>query len=335
MESYQSQQTIAVILYDYALPLDIAGPTDAFSGANQYWRTVNKLPSDYQYYRCHFIGVDNSVIKTKSGIKITADALISETNPKDYDVLLVPGGDGIYKTLGNDQLIKWVQTTHKHNKRTLSVCSGAALLAEAGILDGKKACSHWFVCKALQQKYPRVTFDAASLYISDGKITTSAGVTSGIDMALAVIEADMGRKAALEVARHLVVHVKRSGNQQQFSGPLKAQLSSKGTKMDALVHWILTHLSDPLSVDKLADNIGMSARSFTRHFTTSIGETPAKFVEHARLENARLLLEEDRAISLQEAAVASGFSSTEHLTRAFERKFGIHPNHYRVSFNLS
>lgn len=335
MESQTSPQRIAVILYDFALSLDITGPTDAFSGANHYWRTINSLAADHEFYQFDFIALNQAIIKTKSGLKITADKLLTEADPLKYDVLLVPGGDGIYAAKKNAQLVKWVQTAHANNKRTLSVCSGAALLAEAGILDGKKACSHWFVCRALQKKYPNVHFDSESLYISDGKIVTSAGVTSGIDMALAIIEADMGRRAALEVARHLVMHLKRPGNQQQFSGPLKAQFDSKGTKMDALIQWILSNLSKPLSVEKLADNVGMSMRSFTRHFTTAIGETPAKFVEHARLENARLLIEEDRAISLQEAAAASGFSSTEHLTRAFERRFGVHPTSYRSTFNLT
>ncbi|MEX0298954.1 MAG: GlxA family transcriptional regulator, partial [Kordiimonas sp.] len=224
MESLKTQQSIAVILYDLALPLDIAGPTDAFTGANQYWRTAHNLETDHRYYKFLYISADDRVIKTKSGLKITADALLSETSPTDYDVILVPGGDGVFKALKNTALIEWMKTAYLHSKRTMSVCSGAALLAEAGLLTGKKACSHWFSCERLQAKYPNVNFDPASLYISDGKIITSAGVTSGIDMALAVIEADMGRTAALEVARHLVVHLKRAGNQQQFSGPLKAQL---------------------------------------------------------------------------------------------------------------
>lgn len=334
MLSCQHSQNIAVILYDYALPLDISGPTDAFTGANQYRCTVQKLATDDAFYRFHYISANDLIIKTKSGLKITADILLADANPLDYDALLVPGGNGVYDACQNRTLIQWLQTAHEHVLRTMSVCSGSALLAEAGVLDGQSACTHWSRRNEFGKRYPNVKFDTDSLYVSDGKTITSAGVTSGIDMALAVIEADLGRKAALQVARHLVVHLKRPGNQSQFSGPLRAQTASRTSRLDKLIRWIFDHLTEPLPVEKLAKNAGMSPRSFARHFTAEVGETPAKFIEQARLENARLLIEEDTGLTLQEAANVSGFSSTEHLTRAFERRFGIHPTQYRASFKL-
>jgi transcriptional regulator GlxA family with amidase domain len=249
--------------------------------------------------------------------------------------VLVPGGTGVEQAAGNQALINWITAAHQNSLRTISVCSGTWLLAKAGALEGRQCATHWRTCGALAKQYPNIKVDPDSLYVADGKVISSAGVTSGIDMTLALIEADMGRQIALDVARRLVVHLKRPGSQSQFSWPLKAQTASANDHIGRTVRWILENLDKPLNLDTLAEQAGMSLRSFSRHFKAEIGDTPAKFIEQARLENARTLLDENTTIALPQAAAASGFTSAEHLTRAFERRYGVHPNAYRENFALN
>lgn len=331
----QSQHSIAVLLFDDVLSLDLAGPTDALLAANHYWREANNKTLADRFYDFHFVSCSTSTVRAQSGLKLVADRLLAEVSPSQYDAVLVPGGFGVFEAAHNRSLINWIKEAHKTNCRTISVCSGALLLAEAGILEGKTTCTHWSLCQKLAATYPAISVDPESLYVADGNIITSAGVTSGIDMTLALIEADLGREIALKVARRLVVHLKRPGAQSQFSWPLKAQTSSRGNPVDNAVKWILDHINEPMSVERVAAAAGMSVRSFTRHFRAQVGDSPARFIEQARLENARLLLEENKGVALSHAAAASGFSSTEHLTRAFERRFGMHPKNYRQAFDLN
>jgi len=331
----QKPHSIAIILFDGVMALDITGPTDTLTVANYYWRKSHGFTGKETFYDFQFIGVGKTIITALSGLKLVADHTIQNTGPGTFDAVLVPGGNGVFKASENRDLIDWVAAAHNTNKRTVSVCSGSLLLAEAGILDGHTCCTHWTLSKALAKQYPNLMVDPESLYLADGKIVTSAGITSGIDMALALVEADMGRGIALNVARHLVVHLKRPGNQSQFSWPLKAQAASSSEPIGRAVRWVLENISGPIPVERLAEQSGMSLRSFSRHFRSKIGDTPAKFIEQARLENARLLLEENPGTTLANAAIASGFSSSEHLSRAFMRRFGIHPTSYRKTFKLS
>ena len=331
----QKPHSIAVILFDGVMALDVTGPTDTLAAANYFWRKSHGFTGEETFYDFQFIGVEKTTVTALSGLKLAAEQTIQNIAPSTFDAILVPGGNGVFKASKNRDLINWIAAAHSINKRTVSVCTGSHLLAEAGILDGHACCTHWTLSRELAKQYPNLTVDPESLYLADGKIITSAGVTSGIDMTLALVEADMGRDAALNVARHLVVHLKRPGNQSQFSWPLKAQTAGGSEPISRAVRWVLENINDPIPVERLAEQSGMSLRSFSRHFRNKIGDTPAKFVAQARLENARLLLEENPDITLANAATASGFSSPEHLSRAFERRFGIHPTSYRKTFKLS
>jgi len=330
----QQSHSIAVLLFDGVMPLDVTGPTDALMGANHYWRKSNGLTGDKRFYDYQFVSATSRTIISLSGLKMVADHLITEKESNTFDAILLPGGYGVFKAARNEALINWIKSAHQASTRSISVCSGALLLAEAGALDGRTSCTHWTLCKRLAKQFPKVTVDPESLYIADGKVITSAGVTSGIDMTLALIEADLGRDIALKVARRLVVHLKRPGKQSQYSWPLKAQAASRSDAIGRAVRWVLEHIGEPMSVESVAAEAGMSVRTFSRHFRTQIGDTPAKFIEQARLENARLLIEEDTGITLAHTAAASGFTSCEHLSRAFERRFGVHPDAYRTAFDL-
>jgi len=325
---------VAVILFDGVMPLDVTGPTDALMAANYYWRKKNGFTGEERFYDYQFISTSSLTVHGLSGLKMVADFTINDILPTKVDAVLIPGGNGVFEAAKNTALIEWIKDAHSYSCRTISVCSGALLLAEAGVLDGHTCCTHWGLCKELAAQYPGINVDPESIYLSDGKIITSAGVTAGIDMTLALIEADLGRDIALKVARRLVVHLKRPGKQNQYSWPLKAQKTSGGDAIEEAVRWIIENIKDPMPIEQVADKTSMSLRSFNRHFRAKMGTTPAKFIEQARLENARLLIEENKAISLAQTAAASGFSSPEHLTRAFERQYGLHPNAYRAAFSL-
>jgi transcriptional regulator GlxA family with amidase domain len=329
----QKSHSIAVILFDDFMSLDVTGPVDSMMAAN---KALNyQAGTKTQFYNYQFISAGNLEVRSSAGMKFLANATIAEASPTNFDAILVPGGDGVEQAAENKALIDWIAAAHKASVRTISVCSGSWLLALAGALEGKKCATHWRLCSAMAKAFLNIQVDQDSLYVADGKVISSAGVTSGIDMTLALIEADMGREVALHIARRLVVHFKRPGNQSQFSWPLKAQTATTGNNVGRAVEWALKNIDQPLMVEDLAEHAGMSVRNFSRHFKKEIGDTPARFIEQARLENARLLLDENTAIPLPQAAAASGFSSCEHLTRAFERRFGLHPNAYRENFALN
>lgn len=329
------KHSIAILLFDGVMALDVTGPTDALMVANYYWRKKCGHKGDEVFYDFFFVASKDHNTRTLSGLTLHADKTLKEQSPYEAQSFLVPGGNGVFDAARDRQLISWISEAHKYSKRTLSVCSGSWLLAEAGVLQGHTSCTHWTMCKRLAEQYPDVKVDPEAIYLADDKIVTSAGVTSGIDMTLALIEADMGRDIALKVARRLVVHLKRPGNQSQYSWPLKAQAAVREDSIGRAVRWVLDNITEPMNVEYVAEQAGMSLRSFNRHFKEQLGDSPAKFIEQARLENARLMIEENTNISLAHAADASGFSSTEHLTRAFERRFGVHPSSYRQTFALA
>src|SRR3954471_6011878 len=216
---------------------------------------------------------------------------------------------------------------------TTSICAGAYLLAAAGLLDGRRATTHWNYCAVLAQRYPEVEFDPDPVFVRDGNVWTSAGVTAGIDLALALVEEDLGAEVALAVARLLVVFFKRPGGQSQFSGALSVQQASRPALRE-LQAWIAGHLDEDLSVAALAERANLSERSFARAFRAEVGQTPAVYVEGLRVERARALLE-DGAQSLDTVARAAGFSSPEVLRRAFHRRVGVSPAAYRERFRLA
>jgi transcriptional regulator GlxA family with amidase domain len=230
-------------------------------------------------------------------------------------------------------MIDWIARASRRARRTTSVCTGSYLLAAAGLLDGRRATTHWAWCGGLAARYPTVQVDPDPVYIRDGDVWTSAGVTAGIDLALALVEDDLGPEVALAVARMLIVFLKRPGGQSQFSGALSAQLATRPALRE-LQAWIAGHLDEDLSVAALAARANLSERSFARSFHAEVGQTPAAYVEALRVERARALLE-DGAESLEAVARAGGFTSTEVLRRAFHRRVGVSPAAYRERFRLA
>lgn len=246
---------------------------------------------------------------------------------------MIAGGPGARAAADDPEIVAWVAAAAARAKRTASVCTGAFLLAEAGLLAGRRATTHWAHCDSLGQRYPDVDVDADAIFIRDGELWTSAGITAGIDMTLALVEEDAGHQVALEVARELVVFLKRPGGQAQFSRALAVQQASQPALRE-LQAWIAANLDADLTVAALAARVHLAERSFTRAFRREIGQSPAAYVESLRIERARMLLE-DGAGSLDTVARASGFRSAEVLRRAFHRHVGVSPAAYRERFYLA
>jgi transcriptional regulator GlxA family with amidase domain len=253
------------------------------------------------------------------------DGLADASTPH---TLLVPGGEGTRRP--DPRLIDWLRDHAPHAGRLVSVCTGALLLAEAGLLDGHRATTHWRVCDHLAAAYPGVEVEPDPIFVRDGRVSTSAGVTAGIDLALALVEEDLGRDVALAVARNLVVFLRRPGNQSQFSAQLAAQTASR-EPLREVQHWITRHPEADLSVESLAGRAGLSPRHFARAFQAETGTTPGRYVERVRLEHARRLLE-DTADGVTKISRASGYGTTEAMRRAFMKSLGVAPAEYRRRF---
>jgi transcriptional regulator GlxA family with amidase domain len=248
----------------------------------------------------------------------------------DIDTLMVAGGDGTAEALGDRALIDGVLRLAGRSRRVTSVCSGAFILAEAGLLDGRRATTHWSWCDALAARYPAITVEPDPIFVRDGNVSTSAGVTAGMDLALALVEDDLGRDIALAVARRLVLFLRRPGNQSQFSAQLAAQVAHRDTLRD-VQQWISDHPETDLSVADMAERAGMSERNFARCFKDEVGVTPGRYVEGVRLEVARRLLE-DTDDSVARVATASGFGTAETMRRVFLRSLRTGPMEYRRRF---
>jgi len=249
------------------------------------------------------------------------------------DTLLVAGGDGIAHAMFDAQLIHHIRRLARGSRRIASVCTGAFALAAAGLLEGRRATTHWEWCQTLQDRYPRIEVERDAIYVHDGNAWTSAGVTAGIDLALALVAADHGQSAAAAVARQLVVYLRRAGGQAQYSVPLAAQEAAAEPLRD-LVTWIIDNLDEDLTVAALAHAVHLSERQFSRVFKAQIGETPANYVEAVRIEAARRLLETtDR--SLEQIAKACGFGTQETMHRAFRRRLNTTPGMQRHHFHAT
>jgi transcriptional regulator GlxA family with amidase domain len=268
-------------------------------------------------------------VTSPSGVRLGVSPLPEP--PPRHDTLLIPGGDGARAP--DPDLVDWVQRASRKARRTVSVCTGAFLLAAAGLLDHRRATTHWNWCEELAEEYPNVHVEPDSVFVREGELWTSAGVTAGIDLALALVEEDLGPGVALAVARELVVFLKRPGGQAQFSSALSAQQAARPALREVQA-WIAGHLSEDLSVAALAERSMMSERSFARTFRQEVGQTPAAYVEALRIEQARALLE-DGAPSLEAVAQSAGFASAEVLRRAFRRRIGVSPSDYRSRFRLT
>jgi transcriptional regulator GlxA family with amidase domain len=246
------------------------------------------------------------------------------------DTLIVAGGTGTRRAEEGDKLVEWLKGAAKRSRRVTSVCTGAFLLAKAGLLDGRRATTHWASCADLAERYPEVTVEPDPIFVRDGNVATSAGVTAGMDLALALVEEDLGRETALEAARWLVLFLKRPGGQAQFSAQLAAQTADRAPLRE-LQAWIPDHLDEDLSVPALARRTAMSERNFARAFRRETGMTPAAYVEAARVESARIALEAGD-LPVETVARHAGFGTVETMRRAFRRRVGVSPVDYRSRF---
>jgi transcriptional regulator GlxA family with amidase domain len=272
---------------------------------------------------------------TADGVELYTTSARSAAQSQ-IDTLVVPGGFLVEDVTRDRALVQWIAKTAAQCRRVCSVCVGSFLLAEAGILDGRRAATHWMHAALLASRYPAVTVEPDAIFVRDAQIWSSAGVTSGIDLALALIEQDGGRKLAMEVARMLVVYLKRAGGQSQYSALLAAQehAQSDSDKFPQLEQWIAEHLKSDLRIEALAERVNMSPRNFARQYTKSRGRTPAKAVESIRIDAARRRLEETTD-PIEAIAASCGFSDEEQMRSAFGRVLGIPPRVYRKHFASS
>jgi transcriptional regulator GlxA family with amidase domain len=315
---------IEILAFPDVQLLDVAGPLQVFASANDLARGAG-LPPPY-----HVTMVAREpLIATTSGLALAAAGL--PLPDEELDTLIIPGGRGIDAACVDPALLAWVRVRVGQARRVASVCSGAFLLATLGLLDGRRAVTHWNRCGEFARRFPEVHLDPAPIFIQDGGIWTSAGITAGIDLALAFVEADLGGAAALAVARQLVVFLKRPGGQAQFSAALSLQ-QGEG-RFERLHAWIAERPASDLSVPALAAFVGMSERSFVRAYHRATGSTPAKAVERLRVEAARRMLEESRPV--KQTAAQCGFGSEETMRRAFLRLLGSTPAAYRERFSAA
>lgn len=313
---------VALVVPQNAQSLDISGPLDAFLEANR------QAPGKCNYeVRLVAAGPERTV--TAGAMSLVANSSILEDN-EPIDTLLVAGTPDYGEAHGASQLHAWLRRRAPQCRRHGSVCTGAFFLGAAGLLDGLNVTTHWQHAGELAERFPAAKVVPDQIFVQDGTLWTSAGVTAGIDLALKLIEDDHGREVALSVARRLVVFLKRPGGQSQFSAHLAAQLASEG-RIQSVQHWILDHLSLELSVKILAARAAMSVRNFTRVFCQETGITPADFVEMARVDSARRLLE-DTDKPLQRVASSCGFANPDTMRRAFLRRIGTGPSEYRERF---
>jgi transcriptional regulator GlxA family with amidase domain len=320
---------IAVLTYEGAQSLDVAGPIETFAMASEWTsRSDSQTPAPYTV---EVLAAAPGAVRMSSGLRLHADRAYSAVRG-GIDTLIVSGGDA-YEAAVDLRLRAWLRAMAPRVRRLASVCSGAFILAEAGLLDGRRATTHWLGVPLFQRRYPQIQVEPDAIFVRDGTVYTSAGVTAGIDLSLALVEEDLGHAAALAVARRLVVFLKRPGGQAQFSSHLEAQAVSRGPLKD-LPEWIAEHVGEDLSVDSLASRAAMSPRNFARVFHRETGVTPAKFVERARVDAARRWLE-DADLGVEEVAARCGFASGEHLRRTFLRHLRVVPVDYRRRFRAA
>ncbi|XBS68341.1 helix-turn-helix domain-containing protein [Acerihabitans sp. KWT182] len=302
--------------------LDVSGPLDVFAEANQQ--------RGREIYRLRVMGLDKGVIHASSGVRLLADVGLQDEISEPIDTFLVAGAPGIESCLAHAALLEGVRRRALNSRRFGSVCSGALLLAAAGLLDGRHVATHWAVAGYLAAAYPAVMVDGDAITLADGPVRSAAGVTSGLDLALSMVEEDVGRETALAVAAQLVMYFKRPGGQSQFIRKGDISLPGRSALQD-LQRYVQAHLGESHNVQTMAARMGLSPRHFNRLYRQQIGITPGEWLEQARIAHARHLLETG-GLSLKQIAAACGFSGTDVLRRAFMRQLHTTPAQYRKFF---
>ncbi len=310
---------VALVVFDGVESIDVAGPASVFTKAEQ-WRAGN--------YRLRIASPKGGAVATNGGLTLT-DTVALAALPEALDTLVVAGGEepGLRTALAEQGLADWLAQAAPRARRVASVCTGAFALAAAGLLDGRACTTHWRVCDLLQRARPQAQLQRDRIYVRDGPVWTSGGVTTGIELAIALVEDDLGHDAAMEIARTLALPLLRSGGEPQLSDALQAQAGASH-RLRELVAWIGLHLREPLSVEQLAERVQMSPRHFARAFVAETGCPPARHVEQARVARAAQLLRQTRWPQ-EKVAQESGFRSVDALQRAFARQHGVTPQAYR------
>jgi transcriptional regulator GlxA family with amidase domain len=319
------ERRVAFVIYPGIQALDLVGPFEVFHGANRLRRALGHA-SEYQL---QIFARSAEPMRTESGLSLVPQAAFSRLRGP-VDTVIVVGGDGVREARQDRALLRAVGRAAARARRTVSVCSGAFVLAELGLLDGRNATTHWKRCAQLAREYPKVRVQSEPIFVRDGAIYTSAGVTAGMDLALALVEEDLGREIALEIARGLVLFLHRPGNQAQFSAQLATQQADR-VPLREVQRFIVEHPHEDLSTEVLARRAIMSLRHFTRCFREQVGVSPARYVEEIRLEAARRRLAESQD-GLERVASQCGFGSAESLRRVFVRKLAVTPSEYRSRF---
>jgi transcriptional regulator GlxA family with amidase domain len=312
--------------YENVNALDLVGPAEAFASARQPGKDGSHKPS----YEVVVVGLTRRPFRAESGI-VFQPACTIENAPK-LDTLIIPGGCGLRVPEVNRKATLWINERAKSTRRVAAVCTGIYGLAATGLLDGRRATTHWRYVADAARRFPKLRMEPNALFVKDGPFYTSAGVTAGIDLALALIEEDFGAKTALSVAREMVVYLKRSGGQEQYSEPLQFQTNSSSRFAD-LVAWMTNNPTEAMTIESLARRASLSPRQFFRRFKEHFGSSPASFVETLRLNEARRRLSQGES-SIEGVAESVGFKGADSFRRAFERRFRVTPSKYRRSFGL-
>ncbi|MFJ6778833.1 GlxA family transcriptional regulator [Streptomyces yangpuensis] len=322
-----AERLVVIVLFDGVDLLDVTGPPEVFA-------LLRREAADAEGYRVLLAAEAMDPVTTSAGVRILPDTTFAQLSGRSVDTLLVPGsveadGTGRTRAVADPAVVDRVRTLAARARRVASVCVGAHILAEAGLLDGRRATTHWSTAAQLAAEHPAVHVDADPIFIRDGDVWTGAGISACLDLSLALVAEDFGEAAALRVARQLVMYLKRPGGQSQFSVPLEPLSTTRRT--EDLRHHITRHISEPLTVADLAGHAHVSERQLTRIFKTELGTTPAAYIESARVEVARHQLESTDA-TLDRIASACGFNTTDTLIRAFRRTLDTTPTEYRNRF---
>ena len=327
MSTRAQPRNIAILVYEGVQSLDVTGPLEVFHAAQRLHAEGGR---GERGYRVTLLASRREPLRTSSGLTITPDAPL-ERAPEPLDTLIVPGGSGQAAVAGDAATVSWIAQASARARRTASVCTGAFLLARAGVLDGRRATTHWAFADQLAREHPAVSVDAEPIFVRDGDVWTSAGVTAGIDLALALVEHDLDRDSALLIARHLVMFLRRPGNQAQFSVTLAAQQPER-EPLREIQRLVVEDVAGDHSIEAMAARAHMSPRHFARAFRSETGITPARYVELVRLEAARRRLE-DGVEPIASIAGACGFGTAETMRRSFIRTLAVAPAEYRRRFH--
>jgi transcriptional regulator GlxA family with amidase domain len=325
VDNSREPRRIGFVAYDRVTALDLIGPYEVFGTANALGGQDGAL------YTTVIVAPTLSPIASDTGIVLQPAADFS--SPFEFDTIVTPGGPGLREPSINAEVATWLKKRAPRTRRMVSVCTGLYGLAAAKLLDGRRAATHWRWTQHAAQSFPEVTIDSSVLYVEDPPFYSSAGVTAGIDLALALVEQDHGSSLALAVARELVIYLKRPGGQSQYSEPLRFQ-SSAVNRFSDLAAWLPGHLTEQLTIEQLAARVNMSPRHFARKFMGEFGVAPGSYVEALRLETARERLAA-AGQTIETVAASVGFRSSDVFRRAFERRYGVSPGLYRRHFGVS